>query len=171
LFLLNEKFGLAVAGQPTVQIGRFTLMTFNAESHLKSFSPNSIHGLNLSMTLLTFDFLFNVSLMIKQNVFRKIEGFFPWCRRPRIKIFMFLSYPGVIGNDVLMTVKALFDRWDPRVNRPANIRVTELALNHLNTRMNAMAERDWLFGTDPGGRRYVKKIKKSQNQQHTEPGP
>jgi len=160
-----------VTCQPTVQIGLFKFMTFNAESHLESFSSNSIQGFDLSMAFLTFDFLFNMPLMVEQNVFRNVEDFFPGCRRPGVKIFMFLLNPGVIGDDVLVTVQAFFNRGDSRMNRPFDIRMAEPALDRLDTGMDPVAERDRLFGTDPGCRRDVKKIEKTQNQQHAQSGP
>jgi hypothetical protein len=44
-------------------------MTLDAEPHLKSFPRETVHGLNLSVTFPALDLLFNVPLMIKQNVF------------------------------------------------------------------------------------------------------
>jgi len=137
-----------MTGQPAVQIGPFTFVTFNAESHFESFPPNSIHGLDLSMAFLASDLLFDVSLMIEQDVFRNIEDFFPGCRRPGVKIFMFLLDPGVIGNDVFVTVQAFFNRGNSRINRPFHIRMAEAALDRLDTGMDPVAERDRLFGTD-----------------------
>jgi len=160
-----------VARQPAVQISPFTFMTFNAESHFESFSPNSIHGLDLSMAFFAFHLFFNVSLMVEQNVFRKIEDFFPGCRRSGVKIFMFLPDPGMIGDDVLVTVEAFFNRGDSRMKGPFHIRMAKPTLDHLDTGMDPMAERDRLFGTDSGCRRDVKKIEKAQNQQHAKSGP
>ncbi len=123
------------------------------------------------MAFFTFDVLFNMPLMIEQNVFGNIEDFFPGGRRPGVKIFMFLLNPGVIGNDVLVTVQAFFNRGNSRMNRPFHIRMAEPALDGLDTRMDPVAERDRLLGTDSGGRRHVKKIEKTQNQRYTQSGP
>jgi len=138
-----------VTCQPAVQIGLFKFVTFNAESHFKSFSRNSIQGFDLSMAFLTFDFLFNMPLMVEQNVFRNVEDFFPGCRRPGVKIFMFLLNPWVIGDDVLVTVQAFFNRGDSRMNRPFDIRMAELALDRLDTGMDPVAEGNRLQRSDP----------------------
>lgn len=160
-----------MTGQPAVQIGPFTFVTFNAESHFESFSSNSIHGFDLSMAFFTLDFFFNMPLMIEENVFRDIEDLFPGGRRPGVKIFMFLLNPGVIGNDVFVTVQAFFNRGNSWMNRSFHIRMAEPTLDGLDTGMDPVAERDRLLGTDSGGWRHVKKIEKTQNQRYTQSGP
>ena len=99
-----------MARQPASQIGLFSLVTCDAESHLKAFPPDTVHGMNWSMALLTLNILFNVSLMVEQNVFGNIENLFPRRRGLGIKIFVFLLNPRMIGNDVIVTIKTFFNR-------------------------------------------------------------
>ena len=100
------------------------------------------------MAVLTLDAPFDVPDMPEKNKFRNIDGFFPGCRCIGIIIMMFLLYPWEIGDNVLMTVKTFFNRGDSRKCRPADIRVTKFTRNSLDTRMDAVAERDRLFGAD-----------------------
>jgi len=85
-------------------------MTFDTKPHFESFCWNPVHGLNLSMTFCAFDFLFDVSLVVKQNMFRNIENLFPRRRGLGVKIFVFLLNPRMIGNDVIVTIEAFFNR-------------------------------------------------------------
>ena len=141
-----------MARQPASYIGLFLFVTIHTEPHFESFGRNPIHGFNGTMALLTLDVLFDVPYVSEKNMFRYVEDFFPWRRRIRIKILMFLLYPWEIGNDVIMTVETFFNRWYSRKYRPTDIGVTKLTLNRLDTRVNTMTERDGLFGPDSGCR-------------------
>ena len=57
------------------------------------------------------------------------------------------------------------------MDRPAHIRVTELALNRLDTGMDPVTERNWLFRADICRRRGIEKIQKAEHQENNEPGP
>ena len=123
------------------------------------------------MALLTFNVLFDVPYVSEKNMFRYVEHFFPWCRCIRIKIMVFLFYRWEIGNNVFMTVEAFLNRRYSGKYRPADIGVAKLTLNRLDTRVNAVAEGDGLFGADSDRRRVIKKIEKTQHQENTEAGP
>jgi hypothetical protein len=143
---------LIMASQPAVYIGLIFFVTIHTEPHFESLCRNPVHGLNLSMALLTLNVLFDVPYVSEKNMFRYIEDFFPRRRCIRIKILMFLFYPWEIGNDVIMTVEAFFNRRYSRKYRPTDIGVAKLTLNRLDTRVNTMTERDGLFGSDSGCR-------------------
>jgi hypothetical protein len=100
------------------------------------------------MAFLTRNILFDVPDMSEKNMFRYIKDFFPWCWCIRIKILMFLLYPWEIRNDIIMTVEAFLHRRYSWKYRPANIRVAKLTLNRFDTSVDAMAERDGLYGSD-----------------------
>ena len=101
---------LIMACQPASYIGLFLFVTIHTEPHFESFGRNPIHGFNGTMALLTLNVLFDVPYVSEKNMFRYIEDFFPRRRGLGVKIFMFLLDPRIIGNDVIMTVKAFFNR-------------------------------------------------------------
>ena len=77
----------------------------------------------------------------------------------------------MIGDNILVAIQAFLHRRQPGMNRAADIGVAELALYGFDTGMDPVAERDRLLRTDPGCRRHVKKVAKSQNQKDNESGP
>ena len=162
---------LAMARQPTSQICIVLFMTIDTKPHLESFCRNPIHILDLSVAFFAFEVSFDVPLVVEQNMFRKIESLLPWCRGLGVKIFVFLLNPRMIGNDIIVTIEAFFNRRQPRMDRPSHIRVAELALNRLDTGMDPVTERNGLFRADTCRRRGIKKIEKTKNQKDTESAP
>ena len=70
--------------------------------------------LHRTMALLTGHFLVDVPLVVEKNVFGNVVDFFPWRGTSGIEIAVFLLYPWVVGNDIVMAVKTLFHRRYPR---------------------------------------------------------
>jgi hypothetical protein len=66
--------------------------------------------------------------------------------------------------DVMMAVKTLFRGRHPRMFGLANVWMTELTLDLLNPGVYAMAKRYELLRADIGCRRYIKIIKKPDDQ-------
>ena len=120
-------------------------MAINTESHLEAVTLEPVHGLHRAVALLTGDLLPYVALMIEQYVLREIVHPLPWSRRPGVEVPMLLFDPGMVGDDVLVAVQALFHRRESRVIGIACIRVTVNALDLLYPHMNLMAERNRLF--------------------------
>ena len=97
------------------------------------------------MALLTGEVFPNVSLMIKQYMLRKIVHFLPRSGDLVVEVPVLLLDPGMVGNDVLVAVQALFHWWQSRVVRVAHIGVTVKALDFLDPNVQLMAERYGLF--------------------------
>ena len=110
-------------------------MAVNAESHFETVTLESVFGLHRTVALLTGKILSYVSLMIKQYVLRKIVHFFPRSRDIVVVVPVLLLDPGMVGDNVLVTVQALLHRWQPRVVRVAHIRMTVKALDPLDLNM------------------------------------
>ena len=76
--------------QPAVEVGFFLTMAFHTESHLEILPGKSIHLLHRTVAFFTGDLLFNMALVVEQNVFGKIERFNPGRRGGCIEIPMLL---------------------------------------------------------------------------------
>ena len=83
---------------------------------------------------------------------------------------MFLLNPGVVGDDIFMTVQTFFHRRQSRMIRIVNVGVAKSALDLLHPAVYRVAERNRLFRSDPGGRRGIVEIKKSGDKKHTADG-
>ena len=86
-------------------------MAINTESHFKAVALEPMHGLYRAVALLTGNLLPYVALMIEQYMLRKVVHPLPWSGRLGVEIPVLFLDPGMVGNDVLVTVKALFHRW------------------------------------------------------------
>ena len=131
--------------EPAVKVGFLFPVAINKESHLEAMTLEPVHGLHRAVALLTSNFLPYVALMIEQYMLRKVVHPLPWSRRLGVEIPMLFLDPGMVGNDVLVTVQALFHRWQARVIRVAHIGVTVKALYFLDPNVQLMAERYGLF--------------------------
>jgi hypothetical protein len=97
--------------QPAVKVGLLFPMAIDTESHFKAVTLEPVHGLHRAVALLTGNLLPYVALMIEQYMLREIEYPLPWSRRLGVEIPVLFLDPGMVGNDVLVTVKTLFHRW------------------------------------------------------------
>jgi hypothetical protein len=137
-------------------------VTINTESHFEAVTLEPVHGLHCAVALLTGNLLPYVALMIEQYMLRKVVHPLPWSRRLGVEIPVLFLDPGMVGNDVLVTVKALFHRWKSRVIGIFDIGVAKLTLNLLYPHMNLMTERNRLFRTYVGGVP-IKKVKEQDD--------
>ena len=107
-------------------------MAVNAESHFETLTLQSVFGLYRTVALLAGKILSYVSLMIEQYVLRKIVHFFPRSGDVVVVVPVLLLDPGMVGDDVLVTVQALLHRWQSRVVGVAHIGMTVKALDPLD---------------------------------------
>jgi hypothetical protein len=120
-------------------------MTINTESHLEAVTLESVHSLHRTVAFLAGKIFSYMSLMIEQYVLRKIVYFLPWSRRLVVEVPVLFLNPGMIGNDVFVTVQALFHRWQARMIGIANVWMTIKTLNLLNPNVQLVAEGYGLF--------------------------
>ena len=138
--------------EPAADIGPLYLMAVDAKSHFEPFALYPIHGLNFPVALDARDVLFNVPLVVEQNVFRQIKGFFPRGRRFRVEILMFFQYLRMFRNNVIVAVKTFFHRGQSRVYGSTRVRVAEIAVDGLDPRVQPVAEGYGLLRADVRGR-------------------
>ena len=102
--MLHALCELTVACQPAIEVGIFLSVTFHALTHAPDLLRQALNFLYLTVTFLTGNFVVNVTLVVKQHVFGCVIDLYPGRRGFGVKVFMFLFYPGVIGNNIFMTV-------------------------------------------------------------------
>ena len=146
-----------MACQPAVEVGIFYSVTLDTLTHAPNFLRQPLKRLHLAVTFLTGNFVVNMTLVIKQHVFGHIIDLYPgrWCIG--VKVFVFLFYPGMVGNNIFMAVQAFFHRRDSGMIGIGHIGMTVLALDLFDAAVNIMAERDGLFRPDLGLRRGIEK--------------
>ena len=137
--------------QPAVEVGFLFPMAVNAESHFKTVILEPMHGLHRAVAFLAGNLLPYVALMIEQYMLRKVVHPLPGSGRLGVEIPVLFLDPGMVGNDVLVTVKTLFHRRQSRVIGIFDIGMTEFTLDLLYPHMNLMAKGNRLFGTYVGG--------------------
>ena len=157
-----------MACQPAVEVGIFLPVTLDTLTHAPYFLRQTLRFPYLSVTFLTGNFLINMALVIKQHVFGHIVDFYPGCWRTGVKIFVFLFYPGMIGNYIVMAMQAFFHRRDSGMIGIGHEGVAVLTLDLLDPAVDSMAERDWLFRPDVAIRKLVKKEYKYRNRQYSD---
>ena len=148
--------------QPAVKVGFLFPVAINTESHLEAMTLEPVHGLHRAVALLTSNFLPYVALMIEQYMLGKVVHPLPWSRRLGVEIPVLFLDPGMVGNDVLVAVQALFHRWQSRVIRVAHIGVTVETLDLFAPYMQLMAERYGLFRAYVGSVT-IKKVKEQDD--------
>ena len=141
-----------MARQPTIQIHLLCPVALDAKTHLETQALKPIRLLDLSMTGLAGDLFFDVPLMVEQYMFGQIEDLHPGSGGVRIIIMVLFLNLGVIGNDVIVTKKALLHWGQARMNRALHIRMAEAAIDRLDPGMQPMAEGDRLGGACARGR-------------------
>ena len=134
--------------QPAVNIDFFLVVAFQAHSHPPGFAGQALQVLHLSMTLLAGNLAVDVTLMVEQDMFGHIIDFYPRRRRLGVEICVLFLNPGMLLNDIIMTVQALFHRRQSRKIGVGHIRVAVLALDLLDAAVHIVAERDRLFRAD-----------------------
>ena len=79
-------------------------MTFDTSPHAPVFTWQAVQVGDLPVTLLAIDLAVDVPLVIKQHVFGDIIDFYPgrWCIG--VKVLVFLFYPGMVGDNIIMAV-------------------------------------------------------------------
>jgi hypothetical protein len=142
-------------------------MAFDAKPHVKMFSFDAIVGFHRPVAFLAENLFADVALVVKEHMFSQVIGLAPGCRRLRIEIFMLLLYPGMIGNDVFVTVEAFFHRRYSRVARVTHVGMAVLTLDVFYPGMNAMAEWNRLRDPDIGARCCIEKVQKQDHQSQT----
>ena len=85
-------------------------MAINTESHFKAVIVEPLHGLHRAVALLTCNFLPYVALMIEQYMLRKVVNPLPGSGSLGVEILVLFLDPGMVGNNVLVTVETLFHR-------------------------------------------------------------
>ena len=108
----------------------------------------TLQVLYLSVAFGAGNFAVDVPLVIKQHVFGHIIDFYPgrWCIG--VKVFVFLLYPGVVGNNIFMAVQAFSHGRYSGMIGIGDEGVTILALDLFNAAVDIMAEWDGLFRSD-----------------------
>ena len=141
-----------MACQPAVHIGTSLLVAFEAFAHTPVFSRQAVLIFHLTVTLPAGHFFVDVPLVVEENVLGNVVDFFPWCRAIGIKIAVFLLYPWMLGNDIVVTVKTFLNRRYTQEIGISHIGVAVLTLNLLNPHMNVVAERYGLLRSHCIGR-------------------
>ena len=145
-------------------------MTLDALTHTPDFLWQALKFLYGTMAFLAGNSAVNMALMIKQHVFGYIIDFYPGCRRIGVKVFVFLFYPGMIGDNIFVAMQAFFNRGNSGMIGIGHERVAVLALDLLDPAVDIMAERDRLFRPDFGLRRTIKKEYECRNKQSSSQG-
>jgi hypothetical protein len=83
---------------------------------------------------------------------------------------MLLLDIGMVGDDVFMAIEAFFHGGHPWIGGTSHIRMTELALDLLNARVDAVAKGYGLFRANVCGWRDVEIVQKYQNKKQTAHG-
>ena len=155
--------------QPAVKVGLLFPMAINTESHLKAVILEPMHGLHRAVAILTGNLLPYVALMIEQYMLWEVVDPSPWSGCLGVEIPVLLLDPGMVGNDVLVTVQAFFHRWQAWVIGVAHIGVTVKALDLFDPHMQLMAERYGLFRAYVGGV-IIEKVKEQDDGKGGEEG-
>ena len=127
-------------------------MAFETLAHTPVFSRQAVLIFHQTVTLSAGHFFVDVPLVVEENVLGNVVDFFPWCGAPGIKIAVFLPYPWMLGNDVVMAVQTLFHRWNTRKIGVGHIGVAVLTLYLLDANVNIVAERYGLLRSHCIGR-------------------
>lgn len=100
---------------------------------------------HVAMAYRTSDFVINMTLVIKQNMFGHIIDLDPGSRCLGVEVPVFLLDPGMLFDDIVMAVQTLFYRWNAWKVRIGNVRVTVLALDLLDATVHIVTKGNRLF--------------------------
>ena len=115
-------------------------MAIDTLPHKPSLGGQALRIFHLTMTLPAGNLAVDMTLMIKQHMFRDIINFHPGGRCLGVEITMFHFNPRVIGNDVIVAVQAFLYRRDSWMVGIGHIRVAVLTLNLFDPTVNIVAE-------------------------------
>jgi hypothetical protein len=144
-------------------------MAVHTEPHLEAVTLESVHFLHRTVAFLAGNFFPYVPLMIEQYVLRNVVYFLPRGGRFVVEIPVLFLNPGMIGNDVLVTVQTLFHRRYSRKIGGARVWMTIETLDLFYADMQLMAERNRLLGADVGGV-IIEKIEKQHGSKGRQEG-
>ena len=99
-----------MACQPAIHVGALFEMTRDTLVHVPGFMRQALKVLHLSVAFGAGNFAVDVALVIKQHVFGHIIDLYPRRWRICVKVFVFLFYPRMIGNNVVVAVQTFFHR-------------------------------------------------------------
>jgi hypothetical protein len=155
-----QPYSSAVTGQPAIHVGAFFTVTVDTLFHAPVLGRQAVLVLHFPMTLLTLNVGADMSLVVEENMLCNTIDLYPgrWC--PGVVIAMLDLNPGMICNNMVVTVQAFFYRWQTRMIGVINVRMAEAALNVFDTGMDGVAERNRLLRTDPSRRRKPEIINK-----------
>ena len=145
-----------MARQPAIHVGTLFKMTGDTLFHVPNLLRQALEVLHLTMSLRAGDFAVNMALVIKQHVFGYIIKLYPGRRRIGVKVFVFLFYPGVVGDNILMAMQTLFNRRDSGMIGIGHVGVAVLALDLFDPAMHIMTEGDRLLRPNGAVRQFVK---------------
>ena len=134
-----------MAREPAVYIGILFTVTCDALIHVPDFVRQPVQVLNWAMALLAGYVLVDMPLMVEQDVLGQVVDFSPGSRVARVEILVFLLNPGMLFDDIVVAMQALFHRRHSRKIGVGHIGVAILALNLLDTAVDVVAERYRLF--------------------------
>ena len=159
-----------MARQPAIHVGALLEMTRDALIHIPGLMGQPLKVLHLTVAFSAGDFAVNVALVIKQHVFGHIIELYPgrWCIG--IEIFVFLFYPGVVDDNIVMAVQTFFHRRDAGVIGIGHVGVAVLTLDLLDPAVNIVAEGNRLLRSDGALRQLVKQENKHRNGQPGDQG-
>jgi hypothetical protein len=120
-------------------------MAFDTLSHAPILGWQTLQILHRTVTFLASHFLVDVPLVIEKDMFGHIIDLFPGCRAFGFEVLVFLFYPGVPGNDIIMAMQTLFNRRYAREIRVCHVGVAVLTLDLFDAAVHVMAERNGLF--------------------------
>jgi hypothetical protein len=154
-----------VARQPAVHIGAFFKMTRDTLIHVPGFMRQALKVLHLSVTFGAGNFAVDMALVIKQHVLGHIINFYPgrWCTA--VKVFVFLLYPGMVGNNIVVAVEAFFHRRYSGMIGIGHVGVAVLALDLFDPAVHIVTKRDGLLRSDGAIWYFVKQENKHHNGQ------
>ena len=104
-----------MARQPAIHVGALFEMTRDTLVHVPGFMRQALKVLHLSVAFGAGNFAVNMALVIEQHVLGYVIDFDPGRWRIGVKVFVFLFYPRMIGNYVVMAVQTFFHRRDSRM--------------------------------------------------------
>ena len=157
--------GLTMTGQPAIEVGIFFLVTRDTLTHTPNFLRQPVQILHLRVALLAGDFVVDVALVIEQDMLGHIVDLNPGRWRAGVKVFVLLFDPGMVGNNILVTMQAFFHFRYSRMIGIGHVGMTVLALDLFYAAVNIMAERDGLLRSYLGLGRAIEKENKCRHQQ------
>ena len=141
-----------MTGQPAAQVDLFFPVAFDTKTHFEALAFQAVHRLDFAVARFAGDLLFNVALMVKQDMLGQFVYLDPRRWRIAVEIVVFFKYFRVIGDDIIMAVETFFHRREPRMDGASHIGMTVLAGDGLMSRMQPMTEGDGLVRANSGGR-------------------